>query len=373
MPPAMILRRHCGKPQLATIHDRRTRFGGSHPIYWAAFHVATHVPPVSDLTSRDLPPKAAVKLVPKGIVPAADGATLTFACTGAEWLPDGKVLVVGTESFYVCDLERREVLRLDSAGLTTMCAVAADGRWVTRHAGGQSYLWNVNAKALAGMDRNPLEGDLRVFQDACFSADGKWMALRQGTQSVRIAAVNDPTRVAEILLPSSGSVSYSPRDIKLTSDGGRLLVNTLNRRLTVFDVTSKAAVAQWDVEGGEQDLIWTTCVTSDDKHVVVACGSHLRLHDLMTGKVVREYVPNAEAMQCIRLSPDGRNFAVGTGLGVAPSPVLEFDVSKSEPRRRLEGLGGPAYSVAYSQDGKRIAATAGNKGTRIWDLNPLDR
>lgn len=85
--------------------------------------------------------------------------------------------------------------------------------------------------------------------------------------------------------------------------------------------------------------------------------------DLSTGKELRK-LSHANRVSGLAHSPDGKCLAVATGPEVV---VRDLTVGRSVRTFRVSG--GGVACVAYSHDGKRIAAGAENGSVTVWDMS----
>src|SRR5262249_30588214 len=104
-----------------------------------------------------------------------------------------------------------------------------------------------------------------------------------------------------------------------------------------------------------------------------------RLWNIGSGKLMRTF---PALVGCVAISADGKAIAGSDGN----NHVVVCEVATGRIVRRLEGLKRPPVKIAFSQDGKALAAadeaggTAGGYAVVVWDLStgalrcrPLDQ
>ncbi len=93
--------------------------------------------------------------------------------------------------------------------------------------------------------------------------------------------------------------------------------------------------------------------------------TEMRVIEVATGRVVARRAPNftGEVAQSLVLSPDGRSVATNDADGV----VLR-DAAGLRPEYVLSGVAEGVSSLAFSRDGRRLAAGYVDGGAVVWDL-----
>jgi RNA polymerase sigma factor (sigma-70 family) len=88
------------------------------------------------------------------------------------------------------------------------------------------------------------------------------------------------------------------------------------------------------------------------------------LWDVKTGKLLRRMSGVEQTEKCLAFSPDGKYLAVGDTQRLA---VQLFDVATGKEVRRFQSSPG-VMQVAFSPDGKRLAAARSSDTVSIWDV-----
>jgi WD40 repeat protein/HEAT repeat protein len=107
--------------------------------------------------------------------------------------------------------------------------------------------------------------------------------------------------------------------------------------------------------------------TPDGKQLLTADPSGLRLRDLATGKVVREFTGQQHPVTAAALSPDGKRAASAGGFALGRSfwEVILWDTGTGRPVRTFAADHEGVSAVAFSPDGKWVA-TSGGGTVRLW-------
>src|SRR5215469_16188110 len=111
----------------------------------------------------------------------------------------------------------------------------------------------------------------------------------------------------------------------------------------------------------------------DGKALASAGWDHtVRLWQPATGRELRRFTGHTSAVMCAAFSPDGKKLVSG-GNGGDPGNIRVWDVATGKERLSLQGHDGSVvYSVAVSPDGKTFASGGGGNGAAtltLWDLS----
>lgn len=143
----------------------------------------------------------------------------------------------------------------------------------------------------------------------------------------------------------------------------------LKMNLDDIDAPS-ATTGVWAPDGKH---ILTAGHARPEKHKPVV--GEVRVWDATSGKVVHTFRGSAGSYAHraghLAISADGKTVAAG-GLSVAGGGgegfVEVWDWGIEKPRLKLDGFDYPVTGVAFSDDGKRLAAVDGNGILRVWEL-----
>ena len=330
-------------------------------------------------------------------------------------LPAGVVARLGTRRF-----------RTDS--LPVAMTYLADGKTLLQITGGKWY-GGISSGAL--QYRDPLSGRLlreKQFSDgqppqlACVSVAGNVFATSRSTLDAARNWINflgvfdlsSAARKIQMIVPGRG---VDHNRLALSPDGRTLALG--ERSLHVIEVASQKEIAQKDFVGGEitslafspdgaklaiggpgMVLIWTWAAkekplsiaiphdqgssasrvaavvfSPDGTAVAVGNNDHgskgVTLYDAANGEMLRSFaVPGVDRwyFRAVEFSPNGKllvaNIEDNSGNGVAL-----WDVATGKLVRRLFGLFGDAYFLAFSPDSRQLAAAGAWRATMcVWNL-----
>jgi RNA polymerase sigma factor (sigma-70 family) len=277
---------------------------------------------------------------------------------------DGKALAVGVQAkpILVVDPASGKELRPFVGGSYGIRSVAFSPDSQTLLTGGgnhSAYLWDV----ATGKERFPYPGH-NYAGSVSFAPDGKTVRVGYQDQVVRVWDLAGKERhfILGTGFYRGKAAAFSP-DGRLMAVGGAAGTGSAIR---LFDLDIFKKVHERKNETPIHALAWSAdgkalAVGGQDGSVrVVDANSFQVLHDL--GKM------EEGAVWTLELSPDGKLLAAAEGAegrrAAAGRTVRLWDLTSGKERPRLTGPQAPIESIAFSPDGRWVAA--GPRGTNVW-------
>jgi WD40 repeat protein/tRNA A-37 threonylcarbamoyl transferase component Bud32 len=219
------------------------------------------------------------------------------------------------------------------------------------------------------LDLRTLEGHQGWVRAVAFSPDGCLVASAGNDGTVRVCETATGT-VLHVLSGHTGPVTgigFSPDGLRLASCG------------------EDGAFTLWDVRTGDRqfsrskpkDSFWALAFSPDGKWLATGSGLHppgllasrlgeIEIWDAATGGSLGSWEAHASPVRAIVFSCDGHHLASASHDGC----VKVWDAPTGTP---LACFGHPDYDrvytgVAFSPDGRKLAASAINISLTLWDL-----
>jgi RNA polymerase sigma factor (sigma-70 family) len=235
-----------------------------------------------------------------------------------------------------------------------------DGRALAIASDAGVSLWDANLDKVL---RKVQEPDCMGYFSA-ISPDGKALA----TATIRSPGLTYPVFLWDL------TGDKRPREVQGQAHQGPSLAfspdGSVLASVSVFD----GVIRLWDVKtgrmvgpaGGHEGAVTATQFLPGGKLLVTGSEDEgvARLWDRASGKELRAFVPRLPFLTALACSPDGKILAAG---GVSSKTVRLVDVATGRELRRLEAPHSEA--VAFSPDGKVLASSGLNQGgIRLWDV-----
>ncbi|MGI8837561.1 MAG: caspase family protein [Pyrinomonadaceae bacterium] len=212
-------------------------------------------------------------------------------------------------------------------------------------------IWDV----AAGREKQTLSGHTLFVSSVAFSPDGKLLASGSGDQSVKLW---DLATGRELRTFAAGPAAFAglPVNVAFSRDGKTV-------------ATGAQLVKLWDVRSGNE--IRSIKVTESnspmerplafryDGSVLVTGGGGIKLWDVATGRALRTLPGDARALS---LSPDQQTLAGADG-----TEIKLWNIATGQELQTLPGSKLGVDSVAFSADGKLLAAGNSDNTVALWD------
>jgi WD40 repeat protein len=246
-----------------------------------------------------------------------------------------------------------------------------DSQRIVSARGGEFDIWDaIRGKKITTVGNIDSSPNGRATWSPC----GKLLAVGRKVWPLEPAAA---VRVMELQRFSGPRIDSATAGIGTAfSPDGKLLAAVVNRE----------EVCVWDAVTGKLLRVltkvptWALCVAfaADNQRVAIGSGTDrdpsgrtVQIWDLATGQVSFTMEGYFQSVYWVAYSRDGKWLAAAGGCHKyrqsSPGQVLVWDATTGQLRYSLRGHSWPVWSLSFSSDGKRLAS-ASSKEVKVWDM-----
>jgi WD40 repeat protein len=251
-------------------------------------------------------------------------------------------------------------------GPTTRVTFSPDGAFLASSGWDQSIkLWDV----ATGTEVRTLTGHTNIIESVVFSHDGRRLASADEDGVVRVWDV----ATGRESLALRGHTRFL-QDVAFSPDGSRLASAGDER---VIKVWSSTAGQESRVLGRLDGCVFGVAFSPQgDRLIAGGGGGSLKLWDIASGRERTAALPGpGDHVWGVAFSADGRRIAASLGdwrTPTRPGSVRVWDLANWEPLLSLQAHIGIAWSVSFNPDGSRLASGGGptepcRDEAKLWD------
>jgi WD40 repeat protein len=281
-------------------------------------------------------------------------------------LPDGVLARLGT-------------LRFRHGGAVLFLAYIDEGKsLITASQDGTVRMWEADSGKEIRRYASPQFAP-NMISCAALSPDGERIAVGGQDGAISFYEIASGRHIRQV----KGNPANGIAAVLFTADGKSVFAKSYDQAIRHWDIAEGKELRKFgENNNGNQRIFYNGGPTSTmaliNESKTLASGAMVfdnnqisavvKFYDVTSGKELSSFKGPVNGVQSLAFAPDGKTLAWGTPNNGA---IGVWDVATQKEVRQLSpGQAGPFYpnAVAFSPDGKRLAARNYDHSMRIWDL-----
>ena len=280
------------------------------------------------------------------------GAVVSVAVT-----PDGRYAVSGGHvgSIKLWDIETGALVRSfeTQQGVLVSMALTPDGMHIVSGGhNGSIKLWDLATGKLVRNVGGWFDGHEGMVNSLAVTPDGRNIVSGSADDTIKLWDVAAGGLVLSLASHQSDVIA-----VAVTPDG-RHIVSESEDAIKLWDRITGALIRSIDGQYTAHSL----AITSDDLNIVSA-GVTIKLLDIATGRVSSSFGGQQDAINALKVMPDGRRLVSGGADGI----VRVWDIATGALLRDIAGHREAINSVAVTPDGGGIVSGSADDTIKLWD------
>jgi WD40 repeat protein/serine/threonine protein kinase len=303
------------------------------------------------------------------------------AAWSASFSSDGKRLLTHAKDAKVWDAETGKelfTLKAQGGGFRSVAFTPDAGRIVTADDVAKwprIMVWD----AQTGQMLFILQGHVSPIYMSAFSPDGKRLASREVERKVLVWDLQTGKEVASLRgVPTPSvfsSLAFSPDGMRLAIDHGPMLGTLKIWNWDVQKDLDKVTLKGISIAGPYGLGAPYFAFSPDLKRVAGISDDTVKVWDARTGQEIISCKGLTNRIQCVAFSADGKRLAAGDGVSgrlsskrpAVPGVVMVWDAQTGKELNTLKGHTHAITCAVFSPDGKRLASVSADLTVKVWD------
>jgi WD40 repeat protein len=239
-------------------------------------------------------------------------------------------------------------------GIISLAFLPGDQTVLTASEDKSIRLWNL----ADGKQLRQFDGHTKEVWALAVAPDGKSFASSGQDCVIRLWNLDPPPRPREL-----ATLPHYVRCLLFTQNGQRLLAGTFDGNIYVLDAKTGKTVATWT---GHRDAVMCVALSPDGSKILSGGGlrdASVCVRDASTGAILQRLVGHQEHVHAVAFADN--QHAVSAGHD---NIVRLWNIKTGKVEREFKGHEHGVYGLAVSRDGKRLLTGGYDKIIRLWNL-----